>query len=348
MIKVCPRTVLRSVNGELLMPTRETPTEPEIGIPGRSEAEDCGICGDTPKTYGLQSGCDHIYCYDCLKSWRAVAADSRTCPTCRTKSEFIFPSSVYPYTPGKKTAPAITKPDTAEDNTDGTSSQDELSPVTDAQSNELSSNKSVSGRDKSQPEGTETTNGETKDTTTPASTENAGETSAATPQTKKRTRQKKKRACKNSSKIINDDPNPAKTRLLNNYLQKLKTIPCKFFCNPALSLKVQAWDEEQSICWTGSKRDGNSDRRIPFCKFGNHCRFSHPHPEKPLEEYIYDDWEIDMLRIKPQNVRGRNIDMWQNRPINDWGNVEVDPEFVQDLRLMGLAEDLLLDWGVVQ
>ncbi|KKZ62826.1 hypothetical protein EMCG_02821 [[Emmonsia] crescens] len=82
--------------------------------------EQCGICMETPTIFGLLVNCDHVFCLDCIRSWRSSVgtsaedvinlADSRvprkttkTCPLCRTKSEYVVPSSVFP-TPPQTTA----------------------------------------------------------------------------------------------------------------------------------------------------------------------------------------------------------------------------------------------------
>ena len=30
----------------------------------------CGICYDEPKCYGLLRGCNHLFCFECVKGWR--------------------------------------------------------------------------------------------------------------------------------------------------------------------------------------------------------------------------------------------------------------------------------------
>jgi E3 ubiquitin-protein ligase makorin len=61
----------------------------------------CGICLDDMrgKKFGLLSGCDHAFCLDCLRTWRATKSESdmetRTCPTCRKQSDFVVPSQKF-------------------------------------------------------------------------------------------------------------------------------------------------------------------------------------------------------------------------------------------------------------
>ncbi|KAF8426362.1 hypothetical protein EV426DRAFT_704312 [Tirmania nivea] len=108
-----------------------------------------------------------------------------------------------------------------------------------------------------------------------------------------------------------DDPNPAKTLLLKNFLEKCKTTPCKYFCNPKNAKIVtlhHSCAATQSNLWgeqnTGQKEDEEDngwavitsrERKIPYCRYGNNCNFAHPHPEKPDEEYKYDNWERRVL-----------------------------------------------------
>ncbi|CAF0968668.1 unnamed protein product [Rotaria sp. Silwood1] len=58
----------------------------------------CYICLENiitmNKQFGIQNNCDHIFCFDCLSTWRRTSAmidkdTSRRCPLCRTRSTFI-------------------------------------------------------------------------------------------------------------------------------------------------------------------------------------------------------------------------------------------------------------------
>eukprot|EP01120_Amphizonella_sp_Union-15-10_P007905 TRINITY_DN2735_c0_g1_i1.p1 TRINITY_DN2735_c0_g1~~TRINITY_DN2735_c0_g1_i1.p1 ORF type:complete len:266 (+),score=42.30 TRINITY_DN2735_c0_g1_i1:57-854(+) len=71
---------------------------------GNEEVEHkCGVCFERigqnfRKLYGLLRSCDHIFCLDCIRSWRSSDNDSRTthtCPFCRVQSHFVIPSVVY-------------------------------------------------------------------------------------------------------------------------------------------------------------------------------------------------------------------------------------------------------------
>lgn len=77
--------------------------------------EICGIClgnvVEQGKRFALLSSCDHVYCFDCVRSWhrnpqyRNSLAKAGTdvrhelikhlCPTCKVTSEHVFPSKVF-------------------------------------------------------------------------------------------------------------------------------------------------------------------------------------------------------------------------------------------------------------
>lgn len=70
------------------------------------EKEKCGICIETMenKRFGLLVGCDHLFCMECIGSWRNEAANAdtqesisskRSCPLCREHSDFVVPSYFY-------------------------------------------------------------------------------------------------------------------------------------------------------------------------------------------------------------------------------------------------------------
>mmetsp|Transcript_43721 Transcript_43721/g.137299 ORF Transcript_43721/g.137299 Transcript_43721/m.137299 type:complete len:297 (-) Transcript_43721:756-1646(-) len=54
--------------------------------------------------FGILSDCDHVFCLDCIKTWRkdgcGSATHKRTCPTCRTTSNFFMPH--FEYVKGEK------------------------------------------------------------------------------------------------------------------------------------------------------------------------------------------------------------------------------------------------------
>lgn len=63
----------------------------------------CGICYediiDTNKRYGLLQNCNHIYCLNCIKTYRSGQMNSSIsltnrlkCPICREHSRFVLPS----------------------------------------------------------------------------------------------------------------------------------------------------------------------------------------------------------------------------------------------------------------
>ncbi|KAJ7801903.1 hypothetical protein B0H14DRAFT_2894298 [Mycena olivaceomarginata] len=64
----------------------------------------CSICFDKPDTYGLLTGCSHIFCITCIKQWRDPVNKSvdvvdsgniKRCPMCRQPAKFIIPSSKF-------------------------------------------------------------------------------------------------------------------------------------------------------------------------------------------------------------------------------------------------------------
>ncbi|KJA23618.1 hypothetical protein HYPSUDRAFT_137701 [Hypholoma sublateritium FD-334 SS-4] len=73
---------------------------------GPLEEEDdlCSICFEKPTTYGLLTGCSHIFCTTCIKQWRDPSrkpigvldsGNTKRCPMCRAPSRFITPSSKF-------------------------------------------------------------------------------------------------------------------------------------------------------------------------------------------------------------------------------------------------------------
>ena len=76
------------------------PTETEIE---RSASLQCGICLEpivaAKLRFGLLEGCDHAFCVECIRGWRATHETrpdvTRSCPECRAPSHFIVPSAVH-------------------------------------------------------------------------------------------------------------------------------------------------------------------------------------------------------------------------------------------------------------
>ena len=68
-------------------------------------SKSCGICFEKIHKFGLLLNCDHTFCFSCINSWRKNAKDKsntkeeltarRSCPECRTKSDFVISSSTY-------------------------------------------------------------------------------------------------------------------------------------------------------------------------------------------------------------------------------------------------------------
>ncbi|TEB21818.1 hypothetical protein FA13DRAFT_1642272 [Coprinellus micaceus] len=64
----------------------------------------CSVCYEKPTTYGLLSGCSHVFCISCIREWRdrksksadlVISGNNKKCPMCRESSNFITPSSVF-------------------------------------------------------------------------------------------------------------------------------------------------------------------------------------------------------------------------------------------------------------
>ncbi|KAK2816771.1 hypothetical protein FQN49_008001 [Arthroderma sp. PD_2] len=90
------------------------PGNPPVPV---KEPEQCSICMETPKVYGLLVRCDHVFCLECIRRWRgSKKADKdvddepgssdiwgsvaiKSCPLCRKPSKFIIPSAVFPTPP---------------------------------------------------------------------------------------------------------------------------------------------------------------------------------------------------------------------------------------------------------
>ncbi|EER26665.1 hypothetical protein D8B26_002937 [Coccidioides posadasii str. Silveira] len=110
--KDSPRTAKSTEPGVSRSPE---PASPSTG-PAQPR-ESCAICLEVPVTYGLLIHCDHVFCLDCIRSWRsssnneqpedpdymtdqaALSKTTKTCPLCRKKSTFIVPSSIFPTPP---------------------------------------------------------------------------------------------------------------------------------------------------------------------------------------------------------------------------------------------------------
>ncbi|KAL1491750.1 hypothetical protein ABEB36_012300 [Hypothenemus hampei] len=67
----------------------------------------CGICLEdilqkphtSEHTFGILPDCNHCFCFPCISHWKGNITSSwrvdRSCPVCRQKIEFIFPSSTW-------------------------------------------------------------------------------------------------------------------------------------------------------------------------------------------------------------------------------------------------------------
>lgn len=65
--------------------------------------DECCICLDkiiaSGKQFGVMDNCDHSFCLDCIRNWRATydkrsgKQHFRTCPICRKNSYMVIPST---------------------------------------------------------------------------------------------------------------------------------------------------------------------------------------------------------------------------------------------------------------
>jgi len=286
---------------------------------------------------------------DCIIGWRKANATNKNCPICRTRSPFIWKSSVYPYTPGValednsrpagglKAASESNRPigsksraqdDDAENGSAGLANSNDTGKDTTGRGKMWTGTKPSMGSDGTGDSKSLLDTNEARNSTTLAKASITNQPASISPgndekllsdedghdpapiashlpasghEAFRRKRSRRKPA---------DDPNPAKTLLLKNFLEKCKTTPCKYFCNPKNAKDVildHSCAPTQSSLWgeqnVGQKEDGGNDwgdvtfreRKIPYCRYGNDCNFAHPHPEKPDEEYKYDDWERRVL-----------------------------------------------------
>ncbi len=71
-----------------------------------SKDKACGICMETvwekengDKRFGILENCNHIYCLDCIRKWRASKVYEnkivKACPECRVKSDYVTPSKYW-------------------------------------------------------------------------------------------------------------------------------------------------------------------------------------------------------------------------------------------------------------
>jgi len=66
------------------------------GDPGRHICEICSCDVEAAKRlYGVLDNCDHVFCYECIVSWKRSKysnAESESCPVCKVRSAFITPT----------------------------------------------------------------------------------------------------------------------------------------------------------------------------------------------------------------------------------------------------------------
>ncbi|GFN77405.1 makorin, ring finger protein, 1 [Plakobranchus ocellatus] len=84
-----------------------------------SQSQECGICLENvldkecsagsiaDRRFGILENCNHCFCLTCIRQWRGNKEISiethRSCPTCRTHSDFITPSKYWVTTSEEKT-----------------------------------------------------------------------------------------------------------------------------------------------------------------------------------------------------------------------------------------------------
>ena len=73
----------------------------------RSEGKMCGICYEevinkqtySERRFGILLGCLHVFCLSCIRKWRTNSGGDknavRSCPLCRTHSDYIIPSAYW-------------------------------------------------------------------------------------------------------------------------------------------------------------------------------------------------------------------------------------------------------------
>ncbi|GFR92210.1 E3 ubiquitin-protein ligase makorin-1, partial [Elysia marginata] len=84
----------------------------------RDGEQECSICYDkvlanketsddaATSKFGILQNCNHCFCLSCISQWRTTEGDARemrkSCPVCRTPSEFIVPSKHWVETQEEK------------------------------------------------------------------------------------------------------------------------------------------------------------------------------------------------------------------------------------------------------
>uniref|UniRef100_A0A183D6Y2 RING-type E3 ubiquitin transferase n=1 Tax=Gongylonema pulchrum TaxID=637853 RepID=A0A183D6Y2_9BILA len=78
----------------------------------RSADKVCGICMENIREknvrFGILEGCKHCFCLDCIRQWRSnqnhhfEKKTVRSCPECRTHSDFVIPAKYWVEDPADK------------------------------------------------------------------------------------------------------------------------------------------------------------------------------------------------------------------------------------------------------
>jgi E3 ubiquitin-protein ligase makorin len=82
--------------------------------------------------------------------------------------------------------------------------------------------------------------------------------------------------------------NPAKEEIVDNYLARLKKIPCRYFEESIKSQRERA-DQVKWPSLTPSLQ--------PNCRFGNDCHYAHIHPIT-LEPYVFSATELNSISLR--------------------------------------------------
>ncbi|KAI0091689.1 hypothetical protein BDY19DRAFT_885434 [Irpex rosettiformis] len=85
-------------------PQSSSPPQEQNLTDDQPDDELCCICLEKPLTFGLLSGCSHMFCVGCIREWRDPSGKSeevvssgvtKKCPLCRASSQFVTPSSHF-------------------------------------------------------------------------------------------------------------------------------------------------------------------------------------------------------------------------------------------------------------
>jgi E3 ubiquitin-protein ligase makorin len=115
----------------------------------------------------------------------------------------------------------------------------------------------------------------------------------------------------------------AKQDIINNYLARLKTIPCRYFEN--------------------SVKDQNEPSAFkPVCRFGNDCHYAHSHPIT-RQPYVFSSAELDAVKDKRllnrRRARNRLAEQILTAEMMLWGLAALELEMTSDEEEDGYGSD---------